>query len=247
MVAIKQTELQSTTVKATTTVIDTAQIAKLLDFDRKMRKKWLLPNSDNVILGTDEVGRGCLAGPVVAAAVILPELTRRSPLAKALALLDDSKKLSPKVRADLAATLRENCVYAIGQASVEEIDKINILNASLLAMSRAIAQIIVPESSAILIDGNQRIKDLTINQILVVGGDGLSASIAAASVIAKVYRDEMMAKLHDDFPHYAWNSNKGYGSKSHCHAIIEKGLSPFHRQTFCSRILNEQLLIKIPE
>jgi ribonuclease HII len=217
-----------------------SKLAQLLKFDAEMKRKWV--RSENaVIVGTDEVGRGCLAGPVVAAAVVLPAIDKKSDLAKALAALNDSKKLSPAVREEISAVLKANCRYAIAEGSVEEIDKINILNASLSAMRSAISELNVHAASAVLVDGNRKIADLQQQQILVIGGDGTSAAIAAASVIAKVHRDNLMARLHDDYPHYCWNSNKGYGSKSHCAAIIEHGLTTLHRKSFCSRIVNEQL------
>lgn len=216
------------------------KIAQLLSFDAEMRRKWLR-KPEAILLGTDEVGRGCLAGPVVAAAVQLPDISAGSELAAALISLNDSKKLSPQTREELAEVLVANCRFAIAQASVEEIEKINILQASFLAMRRAIRKLAVPESSVILVDGNQRIAKLDLRQIQVIGGDGISASIAAASVIAKVYRDTMMCRLHEEYPEYQWEGNKGYGSKDHRDAIVEHGLTPWHRKSFCSKILQEQM------
>lgn len=215
---------------------------QLLAFDGTMRKKWLRDPAA-ILIGTDEVGRGCLAGPVVAAAVQIKNFSSQKAVASLFAGLDDSKKLTPAFREELAVVLRQHCCYAIGEASVEEIDEINILQASFLAMCRAINQLSLPESSVVLVDGNRKVTGLSLRQIVVVGGDGISASIAAASVIAKVHRDALMCQLHSEHPHYFWDSNKGYGSKTHCHAIISHGLSPFHRKSFCSRIMNEQLSI----
>ncbi|MBX9686202.1 MAG: ribonuclease HII [Candidatus Obscuribacterales bacterium] len=214
----------------------------LFAFDREIAGK-NLRKPGAVLLGTDEVGRGCLAGPVVAAAVQLPDLSVESDLANLLRGLNDSKKLSPQKRQELAALIKTNCRYAIAESSVEEIDKINILQASFLAMRRAISQLELPDASVILVDGNQKISKLELRQIMVIGGDGISASIAAASVIAKVYRDELMSSLSSTFPQYRWDSNKGYGSKDHRDAILEHGLSIWHRQSFCRKIENTQLNI----
>lgn len=228
--------------KGRAAIKDPEKIVQLLGFDSWMAGKWLR-HPGAVLIGTDEVGRGCLAGPVVAAAVQLPDLSSSSELAKLLVQLDDSKKLRAESREGLSEVLRANCRFAIGEASVEEIDRINILQASFLAMQRAIEQLQVARSSAILVDGNKKITGLTLRQICVVGGDGISASIAAASVIAKVYRDSLMCKLHEEYPHYQWCSNKGYGSKDHRDAMLEHGLTPWHRQSFCTKIMQEQLSI----
>jgi ribonuclease HII len=219
----------------------TARIVQLLDFDTEMVSKWLR-QPEALLIGTDEVGRGCLAGPVVAAAVQIPDLSSQSDLATLLSRLNDSKKLSPRRRQELAAVLQKNCRYAVGEACVEEIERINILQASFLAMTRAIAQLQLPDSSVVLVDGNKKICGLSLRQIVVVGGDGISASIAAASVIAKVYRDGLMCNLYEEFPQYRWNSNKGYGSKDHCQAILTHGLTPWHRPSFCTRLCQSKLL-----
>lgn len=219
---------------------DSNKLEELLAFDSQMKKKWVR-QKEALLLGTDEVGRGCLAGPVVAVAVSLPSKENLTEILALLSRLNDSKKLSAKVRQELSDVLTKNCHYAIAESSVEEIDRINILQASFLAMNKAIQKLSVPDSSVVLVDGNQKVSQLNLRQILVVGGDGISASIAAASVIAKVYRDNLMCQLHEEFPHYQWHSNKGYGSKDHRDAILEHGLSSWHRQTFCSRIGQEQL------
>jgi ribonuclease HII len=196
------------------------------------------------IIGVDEVGRGCLAGPVVAAAVILPGLTQADN--GGLNLLNDSKKISEATREALATALHKSCRYAVAEASVAEIDEINILHASLLAMKRAIRALLVSgpaqgqgeEKYLVAVDGNKRIKDLGLEQITVVKGDSRSASIAAASVLAKVYRDELMTRLAREFPVYGWEANKGYPSALHREGIKHAGVSPWHRLSF--RLLKEE-------
>ncbi|MGD9556156.1 MAG: ribonuclease HII [Mangrovibacterium sp.] len=182
--------------------------------------------------GCDEAGRGCLAGPVVAAAVILPPDFKND-------LLTDSKELTEKER-DLLRPLIETqaLAYAIGVVSHTEIDQINILNASFLAMHRAIAQLsLVPEH--LLIDGNRFNLYPNIPHTCIIKGDGKYLPIAAASVLAKTFRDDLMKDLHGHFPQYCWNSNKGYPTRAHRQAIRETGPSPFHRMTF--HLLEEQL------
>lgn len=189
------------------------------------------------LIGVDEVGRGCLSGPVVAAAVILPAVAKSSFLAEELSELDDSKALSQKQRERLAEVLRANCHFAIAEATPAEIDQINILQASLLAMRRAVDNLLLqiensPAELLLLVDGNQKVKGLTLEQITVIKGDSHSASIAAASVIAKVYRDDLMLELSQKHPVYSWHSNKGYGSKAHRAAIAEHGVTKWHRLSF---------------
>ena len=175
--------------------------------------------------GTDEAGRGCLAGPVVAAAVILPE-------GYCNPLLNDSKKLKAKVRELLRDDILEKALaYGIGEATCSEIDEINILHASFLAMHRAINQLTL-SFQHILVDGN-RFK--TYNQVphtCIIGGDGLYAPIAAASILAKTHRDQLMAEFARQYPQYGWEQNAGYPTRSHRKAIAEYGLSPLHRLTF---------------
>ena len=182
-------------------------------------------NTKTIEAGCDEAGRGCLAGPVHAAAVILPPNYRNK-------WLDDSKKLSDKDRYDLRPEIEEKALsWAVGIVTHQEIDEINILNASFLAMHRALDQLqLVPE--LLLIDGNRfnRYKDL--EHVCIIGGDAKYMSIAAASILAKTYRDEYMLQLHEQFPHYAWNKNKGYGSLTHRKAIGEYGQCQYHRKTF---------------
>lgn len=220
--------------------------AELIAFDLQMQNKWLAKKSSAVLAGTDEVGRGCIAGPVVAAAVIMGSLEESEELATVFSGLNDSKKLSPQTREDLAAVIKARCRYALAESSVEEIEVLNILQASFLAMRRALEQLDLDPESLILVDGNQKIPKTQLKQILVIGGDGISASIAAASIIAKVHRDRLMQDLHKDYPSYGWDSNKGYGSSEHRQALHERGLSPWHRRSFCRKIMQEQLLLLPP-
>ena len=179
--------------------------------------------------GCDEAGRGCLAGPVFAAAVILPVDFENE-------LLNDSKKLSEKNRDLLREIIEKEALsWAVASVSPEKIDKINILNASILAMHRAIAQL-NPEPEFLLIDGNRfdRFKD--IPHITIVRGDGKYMSIAAASILAKTHRDAYMRNLHNEFPYYGWDHNKGYPTLQHKLAIQTYGNSACHRRTFRSAI-----------
>ena len=178
------------------------------------------------VCGVDEVGRGPLAGPVVAAAVILP-----ARLPKALSsVIDDSKKLPRDVRAAVAAELHGIAMVSIALASVEEIDTINILRASLLAMRRAVEALPIAPLLA-LVDGNQK-PPLTIPMQTIIGGDGVELSIAAASIVAKVYRDNLMQALHEAHPHYGWAHNAGYSTRHHCEALRRHGSTPHHRTSF---------------
>lgn len=194
----------------------------------------LLPflEANRIEAGCDEVGRGCLAGPVAAAAVILP-VDYHNPW------INDSKKLSKSNREDLIEEIKSNAIaWAIAEASVEEIDQINILNASFLAMKRAILQLNVkPEH--LLIDGNRWRSDLDYSYTCVIKGDGKMASIAAASILAKVYRDELMEKLAEKFPHYGWERNAGYPTKTHREGIEKHGSTIWHRKSF--QLLPSQL------
>ncbi|GJL79522.1 MAG: ribonuclease HII [Nitrospinaceae bacterium] len=176
------------------------------------------------VLGVDEAGRGPLAGPVVAAAVLFPPQV-------SLDGLDDSKKLSPRSRETFYSQIIEIALsYGLGVVSVEEIDRINILQASLWAMKEAVLKCNAP-ADLLLIDGNQRI-DHQADQWTIVGGDGKSQSIAAASVLAKVTRDRLMQDYHRDYPHYEFDRHKGYGTKRHREKIQEFGPCPIHRKTF---------------
>lgn len=179
-----------------------------------------------LVAGVDEVGRGCLAGPVVAAAAIL-DLTKPLPDG-----LDDSKKVGdPAKREAIAAELRESCLaYAIGEIDAGEIDRINILEATKKAMLAAIGSL-APKPDFLLIDA-LRLKATDIPQKAIIKGDAISVSIAAASIIAKVYRDELMRTFHIEFPHYALDRNKGYGCAEHYAGLKAHGPSPIHRKTF---------------
>ena len=175
--------------------------------------------------GVDEAGRGCLAGPVFAAAVILPESFSNE-------LLNDSKQLTERQRYALRPIIEAEAVaYAVGVVFPDEIDKINILNASFLAMTRAIDALNVkPEH--LLIDGNRFKSKLLIPFTTIVKGDGKMMSIAAASVLAKTYRDDYMNKIAEEYPQYDWLENKGYPTAKHRDAIIKHGITPYHRLTF---------------
>ena len=178
----------------------------------------------HAIAGVDEAGRGPLAGPVVAAAVMLPPDSQFDGL-------DDSKKLSPKTREKFFLIIKKQALSCgIGVIGVEEIDKINILQASLLAMKHAVEGLF-DKPNLLLIDGNQRI-DTEIKQWTIVKGDSLSQSIAAASVLAKVIRDKLMEKYHEQFPLYEFNKHKGYGTRLHRDLISKHGPCPIHRRTF---------------
>lgn len=189
------------------------------------------------IIGVDEVGRGCLAGPVVASAVMLKDLDPSSSFNRQLKELDDSKKLSQEQRESLADIISGGAYSAVAECSPEEIDQINILQASLLAMHKAINKLIesLPfeiGQVTLLVDGNKKIRTCQHEQITVIKGDSRSASIAAASVLAKVYRDDLMKRLDKQYPDYLWRSNKGYPSRAHKLAIQEYGLTDWHRKTF---------------
>ena len=175
--------------------------------------------------GTDEAGRGCLAGPVYAAAVILPDDFEHP-------LLNDSKQLTDHQRRQLREVIeREAVAWAVGIASASEIDKINILNASILAMHRALDGLsVVPQ--AVIVDGNRFKPWRSLPYTTIVKGDGKLMPIAAASILAKTYRDDCMIELAKDFPQYQWQQNKGYPTKAHRDAIRQHGLSPHHRLTF---------------
>lgn len=217
-------------------------LRKLLLFDRQQRFKGRSKKPQCYLIGTDEVGRGCLAGPVVAAAVMLPDIDDNSELAHSLYELNDSKKLNPAQRERLAVIIQSVGVCAIEQASVSEIDDINILHASLLAMRRAMNKVkaLIPDllPTLILVDGNKAMKDVEHLQTPVIQGDSSSASIAAASIIAKVYRDNLMLRLSSEHPHYHWHQNKGYASKSHREALQQFGMTSHHRRVFVEKFVS---------
>ena len=187
-----------------------------------------------ITAGVDEVGRGPLAGPVVTAAVILPADFD-------LPFLTDSKKLTPKRRLVLDAAIKDQAIaWSIAQASIEEIDELNILHATMLAMQRAVGDLsIKPE--LVLVDGN-RAPDFGIEARPIIGGDGVEACISAASIIAKVSRDALMQDYSTQYPGYGFERNSGYPTKQHRQALIELGVSDIHRRSFApvAKILSEQ-------
>ncbi|MCU4156415.1 ribonuclease HII [Carboxylicivirga sp. A043] len=194
----------------------------------------LLPylNEQLIEAGCDEAGRGCLAGPVVAAAVILPKDFKHE-------LLNDSKQLTEKQRQKLRPIIEQEAIaWAVSFVDHKEIDEINILKASYVAMHRSVDQL-KTKPEHLLIDGNRFIPYKGIDHTCIIKGDGKYLSIAAASVLAKTHRDEYMEKMHEQYPHYAWDKNKGYPTKAHRAGIKEHGISPIHRLTF--RLLDEQL------
>ena len=186
----------------------------LIDFDRS----FIHP-----LAGVDEVGRGTLAGPVVAAAVILDFKNLPDDI-------NDSKKVSKKNREIISTKILENSITSIGHATVEEIDDINILRASLLAMKRAVEGL-SKKPKLVLIDGNH-IPDIKIESKSIIKGDNKSLSIAAASIVAKVYRDNLMTEYSKKYPGYLWEKNSGYGTKEHLEAIKNLGITPIHRTSF---------------
>lgn len=192
----------------------------------------LRANGYELICGVDEAGRGPLAGPVCAAAVILPREAE-------IPGLNDSKKLSDKKRRELFPIIKEKAIcYGIGLASHEEIDEINILQATYLAMERALAQLVVTPQQ-VLIDGN-RTKDFGLPVKTVVHGDSLSMSIAAASVLAKVTRDDLMLEMANEYPQYGFEIHKGYGTKAHYEALRTYGVCPIHRNSFLKKFYGEK-------
>lgn len=177
-----------------------------------------------IVAGVDEVGRGPLAGPVITAAVILPQ-------GYDLPGLTDSKKLSAKKREALASQIKEQAVaWALGEASVDEIDEINILHATMLAMQRAVRELSTAPDR-VLVDGN-RAPDFGIPAKAIVGGDGLEPAISAASIIAKVTRDQLMRDYAQLYPSYGFERNSGYPTKQHREALLEHGVTPIHRRSF---------------
>lgn len=183
--------------------------------------------------GCDEAGRGCLAGPVFAAAVILPP-------AFECEQLNDSKQMTEKERYALRPIIEANAIaWAVAECTHEEIDELNILRCSFLAMERAIAKLSV-KPEFLIIDGNRFYNSTDIEHKCIVKGDSKYMSIAAASVLAKTYRDDYMAELHSQYPMYGWDKNKGYPTKAHRAAIAEYGSCPYHRKTF--KLVADRLL-----
>jgi ribonuclease HII len=186
--------------------------------------------------GTDEAGRGCLAGPVTAAAVILPEDFK-------LDLLNDSKQLSEKIREHLKPLIQQQALcYHVAHVEPDVIDEINILNASIRAMQDCIVKL-SPVPQYIIVDGNRFKPVDNIPHSCIIKGDSKYLSIAAASVLAKTYRDEYMSKLHEEFPMYNWKNNKGYPTLEHREAIRKYGITKYHRKTF--RMLSEQMELEL--
>lgn len=205
----------------------------LFDFDKSFNK---------LIVGTDEAGRGPGAGGVFAAAVYFDKVTEG--LINDLAILNDSKKLTPKKRDSIFDTIKNNTINEIICIEVEEIEKINILNASLKAMSLActsVIQKIDQENILTLVDGNKLIKEYNYPQEYVIKGDSKSASIAGASILAKVSRDRYMEKLHEEFPMYNWQKNAGYLTAEHLKAIDEHGTCKYHRLSFLRKHFEKAL------
>ena len=188
------------------------------------------------ILGVDEAGRGPLAGPVVAAAVKIHEYH------DFFEMINDSKKLSEKKREELFDKILTYCDVGVGIASVEEIDEVNILEATFIAMNRAIEDVTKNSDvtfDTVLVDGNKLIKKYDGKQEFLVKGDAKSLSIAAASIIAKVTRDRIMLKFAEIYPEYHFEKHKGYGTKLHREILLEKGVLPIHRKTFLKKILSK--------
>ncbi len=191
------------------------------------------------VIGTDEAGRGPAAGGVYAAAVKFENIS--DGLIKDLEILNDSKKLSPKKRESIYDIILNNTRNSIVCVDVEEIERINILNASLKAMNLACSSIIDSNDILILVDGNKLIKNFDYPQKYIVKGDSKSASIAAASILAKVTRDRYMQRLHEEFPMYNWAKNAGYLTKEHLDAIDKYGLTKYHRPSFLRKHFEKQL------
>ncbi len=203
----------------------------LFDYDKSYK----------TVIGTDEAGRGPAAGGVFAACVYFPEITEG--LIKDLSKLNDSKKLSKKIRDELFDVIKNNTINSIICTEVEEIEKINILNSSLKAMKISCENVIKEAKLTdfiTLVDGNKLIKNYTYPQKFVIKGDATSASIAAASILAKVTRDRYMEELAQEFPQYKWDKNAGYLTKEHLEAIDKYGLCKYHRPSFLKKHFEKQ-------
>lgn len=203
----------------------------LFEFDKSFNK---------VIVGTDEAGRGPAAGGVFASAVFIND----NSIEKDLLKLNDSKKLSKKVREELYDIILNNTINSTICVEVEEIEKYNILNCSLKAMKLAcenvIAQLKTKDSLLTIVDGNKLIRNYTYPQQFIIKGDGKSASIASASILAKVTRDRYMDKLDEEFPQYNWKKNAGYLTKEHQNAILKYGVTKYHRKSFLNKLFNTE-------
>ena len=204
----------------------------LFDFDNQKKAE----NKINQIIGTDEAGRGPAAGGVWAAAVCFNDNIDK----KLFETLNDSKKLTPKKRELLYEIIKQNSIWSIKAITVEKIEEINILQASLLAMKYAVLEVIEKinnKNILTLVDGNKLIKDFNYTQNFIIKGDSKSASIAAASILAKVSRDKYMDKIHLEYPQYDWTNNKGYLTKKHIEAIQKYGITKYHRKSFLKNII----------
>ena len=204
----------------------------LFEFDKNFNK---------TIIGTDEAGRGPGAGGVFAAAVCFEKIT--DGLIRDLEILNDSKKLTPKKRESIFDAIKNNTLNNIVCVEVDEIEKINILNSSLKAMNIACSSIIKSDDVLVLVDGNKLIKNFNYPQKCIIKGDSKSASIAAASILAKVSRDRYMLRLHEEYPMYNWAKNAGYLTKEHLDAIDKYGLTKYHRPSFLKKHFEKQLTL----
>ena len=217
-------------------------LLKLVKFDNYINSAY----KNRILIGIDEVGRGALAGPVIACTFFWKVDLKTIPKSdyKKLYKLNDSKQLNSKERNELCKQLKKYGVFSLGYASVQEIEKLNVLNATFLAMKRAYEKLIplLEETSDfapyILIDGNKFNPYINCPQLPIVGGDAKSSVIAGASIIAKVYRDELMGKISKSkkYKCFGWNKNVGYGTAFHRHAIKENGLTPLHRKLFVRKV-----------
>lgn len=213
----------------------------LFSFDESKLKDY------SYIIGTDEAGRGPGAGPVFSAAVCFPKVDKK--LIKTLNKVNDSKKLNEKTREELFILIQANSIFHIASASVEEIEKINILQASLLSMKRACDEVIKKletNNIKLLIDGNKLIPKYPLSQEYIIKGDSKSASIAAASILAKVSRDRFMKELSKEFPQYNWEKNKGYLTPEHLKAIDTNGTTIWHRKKFLEKHFNNYEQTSLP-
>lgn len=207
----------------------------LFDFDSNEQKLSCV----NFLIGTDEAGRGPAAGGVWASAVCFKKDIDK----ELFKTLNDSKKLTPKKREALYDVIKENSFWAIKAVNIETIEKINILNSSLLAMNYAVSDVINQINSTnclTLVDGNKLIKNFTFNQKYIIKGDSKSASIAAASILAKVSRDRYMDKIDEEYPQYDWKNNKGYLTKKHIEAIKKYGTTKYHRLSFLKSYISSK-------
>ena len=225
------------------------RLASMIAFDEQVRLTGSVPDSDGAlqlklfsssykyVIGVDEVGRGCLAGPLMAGAVLFSNLNSDESLQSELLHLRDSKQLGPKRREELSRVIRSHSKYGVGYVSHDEVDQINVLNASLLAMHRAVNRVIAAadleaDDAILIVDGRKGLDEIPLAQVPVSKADSKSASVAAASIIAKVYRDKLMLHFSKRYPEYGWDKNKGYPSKLHVAALHKVGRSPLHRLSF---------------